>query len=83
MNLTNAENLKLATARKPTLNPSILVAYPRLNHGEWVTPLVYSQHKLDSSVEGGAQIHCYWIFGGGLLSQILAFKHRKSNICKG
>ena len=27
-NLTSAENLKLATARKPTLNSSILVAYP-------------------------------------------------------
>ena len=27
-NLTRAENLKLATARKPTLNSSILVAYP-------------------------------------------------------
>ena len=28
---------------------------PRLNQGEWVTPLVYSQHKLDSVVGGGAQ----------------------------
>ena len=37
-NLTSAENLKLASARKPTLNLSILVAYPRLNQGEWVTP---------------------------------------------
>ena len=27
----------------------------RLNQGEWVTPLVYSQHKLDSVVGGGAQ----------------------------
>ena len=27
-NLTSAENLKLASARKPTLNSSILVAYP-------------------------------------------------------
>ena len=27
-NLTSAENLKLATARKPTLNSSILVTYP-------------------------------------------------------
>ena len=27
-NLTSAKNLKLATARKPTLNSSILVAYP-------------------------------------------------------
>ena len=31
-NLNGAENLKLATARKPTL--SIVVAYPRLNQGE-------------------------------------------------
>ena len=28
---------------------------PRLNQGEWVTPLVHSQHKLDSVVGGGAQ----------------------------
>ena len=24
--------------------------YPRLSQGEWVSPLVYSQHKLDSVV---------------------------------
>ena len=54
-NLTSAENLKLATARKPTVNLSILVVYPRVNQGEWVTPLVHSQHKLDSVVGGGAQ----------------------------
>ena len=29
------------------------------------------------------QIHCYWIFGGGLSSQILAFSYRKSIINKG
>ena len=45
--LANAENLKLATARKPTLNSSILVAYSRLNQSEWVSPLVHSQHDLD------------------------------------
>ena len=54
-NLTSAETMKLATARKPTFNSSILVTYPRLNQGEWVTPLVHSQHKLDSVVAGGAQ----------------------------
>ena len=55
MNLTSAENLKLATAQKPSLNSSILAVYPRLNQGEWVLPLVHSQHKLDSVVGGGAQ----------------------------
>ena len=54
-NLTSAENLKLVTARKPTLDSSILVAYPPSHQGEWVTPLVHSQHKLDSKVGGGAQ----------------------------
>ena len=48
-NLTSAENLKLATARKPILKSSI----PHLNQGEWVTPLVNSQLKLDSVVDGG------------------------------
>ena len=38
--LTSAENLKLATARKPTLNLSILVAYPpsqprRMGYPTW------------------------------------------------
>ena len=47
--------MKLATARKPTLNSSILVAYPRLNQGVWVTPLVHSQNKLNSVVGGGVQ----------------------------
>ena len=28
--------------------------YPRLSQGEWVSPLAYSQHKLDSAVGGGA-----------------------------
>ena len=54
-NLTNAENLKLAMAQKPTLNSSILVVYPHLNQGEWVSHLVHSQHKLEFVVGGGAQ----------------------------
>ena len=54
-NLTSAENLKLAKARKPILNSCILVAYPRLNQGEWVSPLVHSQHKFDTVLGGGAQ----------------------------
>ena len=37
-NLTSADDLKLATARKPTLSSSILVMYPCLNQGEWVYP---------------------------------------------
>ena len=39
--------------------------YLRLNQGEWVSPLVYSQHKLDSVVSGGAQGHrkIYSIYG--------------------
>ena len=45
-NLTSAENMKLATARKPTLSLSILVTYHRLNQDEWVSPLVPSQHVL-------------------------------------
>ena len=64
-NLTSAENLKLVTAQKPTFNSSILVAYPRLNQGEWISPLVHSQHKLDS-VEGGevqGQRKIYSIYG--------------------
>ena len=54
-NLTSVENLKLAMAQKPILISSILVAYPRLNQDEWVSPLVHSQLKLDSVVGGGAQ----------------------------
>ena len=52
--LTIAENLKLATSRKPALNSSLLV-YSYFNQGEQVFPLVYSQHKLDSVVGGGVQ----------------------------
>ena len=52
-NLTCAENLKLATTWKPTLSSSILVEYPHLNQGKWVSPLVHSQHNLDSMVGGG------------------------------
>ena len=55
MNLTRAENLKLITAQKLTLSLRILVAYPRLNQGEWVFPLVHSLRKLDSVVSGEAQ----------------------------
>ncbi len=40
--MISAENLELATARKPTLSSSILVAY----QGKWVSPLVHSQHNL-------------------------------------
>ena len=47
-NLTSAENLKLAIAWKPTFSSSILIVYPHLNQGEWVSSLVHSQHKLDS-----------------------------------
>ena len=43
--LTSAEKRKLAIARKPNLSSSIVVAYPHLNQGEWVSPLVHSQHK--------------------------------------
>ena len=35
-NLTSAENLKLATAWKPTLSSSIVVTYPYFNQGKWV-----------------------------------------------
>ena len=52
-NLTSAE--KLATARNPTLTRVYWSRIPCLDQGEWVTPLVYSQHKLDSVVGGGAQ----------------------------
>ena len=35
----------LAEARNLTLVMSILVLYPRLSQGKWVSPLVHSQHK--------------------------------------
>ena len=56
----------MATARKPTLSSSILVAYPRLNQSERVFPLVHSQHKLDPVVDDGAQDQrkIYSIYGG-------------------
>ena len=54
-NLSCAENLKLARARKPTLSSRIVVVYPRLNEGECVSTLVHSQHKLDSVMGGEAQ----------------------------
>ena len=38
-NLTSTENLKLATAQKPTFSSSILVTYPCLIKGEWIFPL--------------------------------------------
>ena len=44
-NLTSAEDLKLATARKLTFSSSILVAYPCLNKGEWVSPLAHSHRS--------------------------------------
>ena len=37
MNLTRAENLKLAIAWKPSLSSSLLVGYPRLLQGEWIS----------------------------------------------
>ena len=40
----------------------------RIRFGEWGSRL--------------PQIHCHWIFGGGLPSQIFAFSHRKSIINK-
>ena len=61
-NLTSAKNLKLATARKPTLSPSIQVVYPCFNQGEWVTPLFYSQYKLDSVVERRANKKYIYIY---------------------
>ena len=51
-NLTSAEKLKLAMAQTPTLNSSILVAYHRLNQGNWVTLLVHSQHKFNLVGDG-------------------------------
>ena len=47
--------MKLATAGKPPLNSSIVVVYPRLNQGEWITPLVHSQHKLHSVMGSRAE----------------------------
>ena len=32
-----------------------MAVYPRLNQGEWASPLVHSQHNMDSVVGGGAQ----------------------------
>ena len=31
--------------RKPTLNSIMLITYPHLNQGEWVTHLAHSQHN--------------------------------------
>ena len=41
-------------AQNFALEISILVMYPCLNKGKWVSSLAYSQHKLDSVVGGGA-----------------------------
>ena len=45
----------MARAQKTTLSLSILVVYPCLNQGEWVSSLVHSQHKLHSVMAGEAQ----------------------------
>ena len=62
--MTGGENLKLAMAWKPTLSLSILVVYPHLNQGEWISLLVHSWHKLDSMVGDGAKgqwnIYCIY-----------------------
>ena len=52
---TSTKNLKSATARKPTLNSSILVTYPPSQPRRMGYPLGSSQHKLESGVGGGAQ----------------------------
>ena len=51
-NLTSAENLKLAMARKPTLSSSILVVYPHLNQGKWGFPL--------STIPTQVELHGRW-----------------------
>ena len=126
-NFISAENLKLATARKPALSSIILVVYPCLNQGKcipvstkvnvskvvypclnqgkWVIPLVglcagwrstgpaknihqlwrlltkntseTCQNQIQRVSCGFSQIHCLWIFGGGLPNQILAFPYSK------
>ena len=64
--LTSAENLKLATAWKPTLSLSILVVYPCLNQGEWVSPwkhLTMSKLIISLTFLNGHLshiIHIYW-----------------------
>ena len=72
-NLTSAENLKLETARKPTLNSGILVTYRRLSQ---VSPLVNSQYKLDSVVGSGVQGQrkIYSIYG------VIKLKKNKRNL---
>ena len=45
-------------AQNHTLCMSILVLYPCLSQEEWVSPLVYSQCKLDSVVGGWAYRTC-------------------------
>ena len=57
-NLTRAENLKFATARKPTLSPSIYISPSRSK--QMVFPLVHSQHKFDSVLGGEAQGEHLW-----------------------
>ena len=48
------KNKNLAEVRNLALNKSILVLYPRLSQGKWVSLLVHSLLKLDSVVGGGA-----------------------------
>ena len=52
--LLSYKNQNLAEAQNLALYISMLVMYPCLNQGEWVSPLEHPQHKLDSVVGGGA-----------------------------
>ena len=59
MTLTTLYGNKYCLGKNGALNStsslSILVLYPRLNQGEWVSSLVNSQHSFDSVVDGGVQ----------------------------
>ena len=52
--LLSYKNQNLVEAQNLALNTSILVMYPHLEQGEWVSLLVHSQHKSDSVVGGEA-----------------------------
>ena len=46
------ENLKSTRVQKPTPSSRILVVFPRLNQGEWIFPLVHTQHNLEFVMSG-------------------------------
>ena len=76
--LLSYKNQNLAEAQNLVLNVSILVMYPCLSQGKWVSPLVNFQHKFDSVVGGGALDQWKTNYTYGFLKQ--KFKHNLSEL---